>query len=102
MHAQVLIGNSVLMLGQPQSPWKPQPSMLYHYVADVDTIYRRALEAGAVSVVEPANMFYGDRHACVKDFAENQWWIASRIENLTLEQIQERAAAFLKQQTKPG
>ncbi len=100
LHAQVRIGNSLLMIGQPQSPWKPRPSMLYLYVADVDATYRRAIAAGAQSVLEPADMFYGDRHACVKDVAENDWWIASRIENLSLEEIQKRATAFYQQKAK--
>ncbi len=102
LHAQVRIGNSLLMIGQPQSPWKPRPSMLYLYVADVDATYRRAIAAGAQSVLEPADMFYGDRHACVKDVAENDWWIASRIENLSLEEIQKRATAFYQQKAKQG
>jgi PhnB protein len=97
LHAQVRIGNSLLMIGEPQAPWKPRPSMLYLYVADIDATYKRALEAGATSVVEPADMFYGDRHACVKDVADNDWWIASRIENVSATEIQERAAAFFKQ-----
>src|SRR5437016_1171082 len=61
LHAQVRVSDSLLMIGEPQGPWKPRPSMLYLYVADVDTTYKRAIEAGAKSVIEPANMFYGDR-----------------------------------------
>jgi len=79
LHAQVRVGDSLVMIGEPQAPWKPRPSMLYLYVVDVDATYRRAIKAGAKSVVEPADMFYGDRHACVKDVAENNWWIATRI-----------------------
>lgn len=103
LHAQVRIGSSLLMIGEPQHPWKPRPSMLYLYVADVDATYKRAIEAGAKSVIEPADMFYGDRHACVKDVGENDWWIASRIENLSAAEIQERATAFYKQRaSKPA
>jgi uncharacterized glyoxalase superfamily protein PhnB len=103
LHVQVLVGNSLLMIGEPQAPWQPRTCMLYHYVADVDSTYRRALEAGATTVVEPANMFYGDRHACVKDVAGNDWWIATRIEELTLAEIQERATAFCKEKSRqPG
>src|ERR1700722_6810543 len=73
LHAQVKIRDSLLMIGEPQGQWKPRPMMLYHYVADVDAAYRQAIAAGAKSVVEPANMFYGDRHACVRDVADNDW-----------------------------
>jgi PhnB protein len=77
--------------------------MLYLYVANVDATYKRAIDAGAKSVIEPADMFSGDRYACVKDMGENDWWIASRIENLSAAEIQERATAFYKQRaSKPA
>jgi len=100
LHAQVRIGDSPVMIGEPQAPWKPQPSMLYVYVPDVDATYRKAIKAGAKSVAEPADMFYGDRHACVKDVAGNNWWIATRIENVSLDEIQKRATAFFKKMAK--
>lgn len=70
------------------------------YLTVPDAAYKRAIEAGATSVMEPANMFYGDRHACVKDVAENDWSIATHIEDLTLAEIQERAAAFFREKSK--
>jgi uncharacterized glyoxalase superfamily protein PhnB len=69
-------------------------------VTDVDAIYKRAIKAGAVSVIEPAHMFYGDRSACVKDPGENDWWIATRVESPTEAEIQERATAFFQQKAK--
>jgi PhnB protein len=101
LNAQVRVGDSLLMIGEPQGQWKPRPSMLYYYVADVDATYRRAIAAGATSVIETANMFYGDRVACVKDMAENDWWIATRLENPSLVEIQERATTFFTQRSKP-
>ena len=100
LHAQVCVGDSFLMISEPQSPWKPRPSMLYLYVPDVDATYKRAIAAGAKPVIEPVDMFYGDRHACVRDVAENDWWIATHIENLAAAEIQERATAFYKQGSK--
>ena len=100
LHAQMLIGDSLLMIGEPQGQWKPRSSMLYLYVADVDATYKQAIAAGAQSLIEPTNMFYGDRHACVKDVAENDWWIATHIEDLSVAEIQERATAFYKQKAK--
>jgi uncharacterized glyoxalase superfamily protein PhnB len=99
LHGQVKIGDSLLMIGEPQGQWKPRPSTLY-YVTDVDAIYKRAIKAGAVSVIEPAHMFYGDRSACVKDPGENDWWIATRVESPTEAEIQERATAFFQQKAK--
>jgi PhnB protein len=88
------------MISEPQGPWKPRASMLYFYVADVDATYKRAIKAGATSVIEPIDMFYGDHHACVKDVAENDWWIATHIEDLSADEIQQRATAFYKQMAK--
>jgi PhnB protein len=96
LHAQVRIGDSIVMIGEPQSPWKPLPTMLYLYVPDVDATYKRAVVAGGVSAMEPADMFYGDRSGSVKDVAGNTWWIATHKEELTTAETQERATAFFK------
>src|ERR1017187_9841361 len=84
LHAQVRIGDSILMIGEPQSPYKPLPTMLYLYVAEVDATFKQALAAGAVSTSEPSDMFYGDRCGSVKDVAGNTWWIATHKEALTI------------------
>ena len=96
MHAEIEIGNSRVMLGEAKGEYKPTPSMLYLYVEDTDAVYKRAIEAGGISVMEPANQFYGDRNAGIKDRCDNQWWIATRIENLSAEEIAERAKTAKK------
>src|ERR1017187_1606707 len=96
LHAQVRIGDSILMIGKPQSPYKPLPTMLYLYVADVDATFKQALAAGGVSTSEPADLFYGDRSGSVRDVAGNTWWIATHKEALATEEIQERATEFFK------
>jgi uncharacterized glyoxalase superfamily protein PhnB len=50
------------------------------YVADVDTTYRRALEAGATSVQEPAKKEDPDRRGGVKDAGGTTWWIGTKVE----------------------
>jgi len=68
-------------------------------VNDTDAVYKRALQAGATSVMEPADQFYGDRNAGVKDFAGNQWWIGTHIEDVSADEVAKRAqAAYAKQQ----
>ena len=99
LHAEVRIGDSLVMVHELPSQGKPKPSMLYLFVEDVDETYKRALEAGGTSVTEPTNMYYGDRVACVRDVSDNDWWIATRLETPTLEGVQERATAFLKART---
>jgi len=78
-HATIKIGDSQMEMGEAQGPYQPMPSMFYLYVPDVDATYRRALEAGAVSVNEPADQSYGDRTAGVKDIFGNQWYLATHV-----------------------
>jgi PhnB protein len=99
VYAEVRLGDALVLVTEPDGQWKPRPSSVIFYVPDVDTAFRRALAAGAKSVREPANMFYGDRQACVRDIADNDWWITTRIEDLSMDEIQKRAVAFYKQQT---
>ena len=98
-HAELRIGDSVVMLGDVQGESKATSSAMYVYVNDADTIYKQALEAGATSVMEPADQFYGDRHGGVKDPAGNYWWIATHIEDVSPEELKKRAAAFMKQRS---
>src|SRR5262245_16627607 len=62
-HAELKIGDSIIMMGEAVEPREPMPGMFYIYVEDTDAVYKRALEAGATSVMEPADQFYGDRNA---------------------------------------
>jgi PhnB protein len=67
--------------------------MLHLYLEDADAAYQRALDAGATSLREPEDQFYGDRTAGVKDDFGNQWWLATHIEDVTPEEMQRRADA---------
>src|SRR3972149_6819372 len=64
-HAEMRIGDSMLMLAD--APEEPTPAMIHLYLPDVDAIYQRALKAGATSIREPADQFYGDPSAGVKE-----------------------------------
>lgn len=92
-HAEMRIGDSMLMLGEAQGASKPTPCMLYLYLDNCDAVYHQALKAGATSITEPADQFYGDRHGAVKDPCGNQWWIATHIEDVSPEEIAHRAAS---------
>lgn len=76
-HAQVQVGDSMVMMGQAQAEWPAMPTMLYLYMEDVDSWYHRALQAGGTSVRELTDEVYGDRVGGVKDPVGNQWWIAT-------------------------
>ena len=90
-HAEVLIGDSHVMMGRAQDEFPALPCMLYLYVPDTDATYAQALKAGATSMQEPADMFYGDRNAFVQDPAGNTWCIATHQEDLTPEELAKRA-----------
>jgi uncharacterized glyoxalase superfamily protein PhnB len=100
MHAELKIGDSMVMMGEGSETWKAIPSVLYLYVNDADAVYKRALQAGATSTMEPADQFYGDRHGSVKDPAGNVWWIATHKEDVPPEELKKRAEAFMKQQSR--
>jgi uncharacterized glyoxalase superfamily protein PhnB len=99
-HAEVRIGDSVVMMSEAGERCAPMPTALYLYVPDADAAYRRALAAGAVSLMEPADQFYGDRNAGVQDPTGNRWWIATRVEDVPPQELHRRAAAFEQQQRK--
>jgi uncharacterized glyoxalase superfamily protein PhnB len=78
VHAFVCIGAAVLEMAEAQEE-PPRPSGLYMRTDDVDAVYHRALAAGAVSVLPPADQPFGDRLAIVQDPSGNRWFAAKRI-----------------------
>jgi PhnB protein len=78
VHAEVMIGDTKLMIGGGQAlGGTPTPTSLHLYVTDADSTYRRAIEAGAISRRSPVDQPYGDREAVIVDLAGNQWYIAT-------------------------
>jgi len=93
-HAEVIIGDSTIMLGEPMGgDCVPMPGAFYLYLEDMDAVYKRALEAGATSTMEPADQFWGDRLAAVKDRFGNIWNLATHVEDVSAEEMQRRMAA---------
>jgi len=89
-HGEMSIGDSVIMMGKASNEHQIQNTMLYIYVEDTDASYKKALEKGAVSVMEPADQFYGDRNAGVKDKDGIKWWIATHVEDVSPDEIKRR------------
>ncbi len=81
-HAVVQVGTSVIEMGEAHGKYQPMPTMFYLYVPDVDSVYRRALAAGAKSMSEPVDQPYGDRSGAVQDVFGNQWYIATHIKDV--------------------
>jgi PhnB protein len=90
-HAEVQIGDSIIMVGTTSSTYGTATATLYVYVDDADARYQKALAAGATSLREPADQFYGDRHGGVKDANDITWWIATHIEDVPPEELARRA-----------
>ncbi len=96
-HGEVRIGDSMIMMGKSNKDYASIPAMLYVYVENTDEAYDKALKAGAKSIMEPSDQFYGDRNAAVADPSGNSWWLASHIEDVSPEEIQRRNEARAKQ-----
>ena len=89
MPSQMKIGDSLIMVSGA-GVRDTVTAFLYVYVDDADATYRRALEAGAVSLEEPQDLPYGDRRGMVRDPWNNVWQIATRKETLSVDEIRMR------------
>jgi len=90
-HAELRIGDSLVMLGDARPEHPAMQAMLYLYVDDVDATYQIALSSGADAVQPPQDHFYGDRSGGVKDPCGNVWYIATHIEDVSPAELKRRA-----------
>ena len=102
MHAELAIGNSRfmvndVMMGKGPKGFGGSPASFWLYVDDSDALFNRAVKEGAQIQMPIENQFWGDRAGAVADPAGYTWWIATRTEDLTHDEIQQRAAEFFKQ-----
>ena len=107
MHAELRIGNSILMLndamggGRSAKTIGGSPVSLWLYVEDCDALHRRAVTAGAQVAPGPmgqlTDQFWGDRSGTVVDPYGYTWTIATRKEDLTSQEIKQRMDSFMKQ-----
>ena len=104
-HAELVIGDSRIMLADehPEMDARGPKSMggspvtLHLYVDDADAVVARALAAGATLIRPVADQFYGDRLGGVSDPFGHTWWLATRKETVSVEELRRRAAAYLKE-----
>ncbi len=104
MHANMKLGDSMLMMG-PEEPGRTKspatlggtPVTLHVYVEDLDTMYNALLAAGAKAIMPPANMFWGDRYAEVTDPFGHRWSLATHLEDLTPEQMDARSKLAMEE-----
>jgi PhnB protein len=91
-HAEMRVGDSRVMLAGAPDPGAVTSAMLHLYVPDSDATYRRAIDAGATSLREPQDEFYGDRMSGVQDPTGTKWYFATHVEDVSEEDMARRAA----------
>jgi PhnB protein len=79
LHSTVKIGTGTVEVNEAHGEFQPRPGYLHVYVPDADALYARAIEAGGVTVEEPATKPYGERSAAVKDPFGNTWYLATYL-----------------------
>jgi PhnB protein len=105
-HAEIKIGNSVIMLADehPAMGYRGPRSLggsavsIMLYVDDVDTVFERAVKAGAKSQRAVTNQFYGDRSGTLEDPFGHVWTISTHVEDVSPEEMKRRAEAAFKSQ----
>jgi PhnB protein len=108
MHAELKIGDSRFMMNDVMMGMKGpkayggSPASFWLYVTDADTLFKRAVDAGAEVRMPLENQFWGDRGGAVGDPEGYTWWIASRVEDFTPAEMQKRAADYFKQLQQPA
>ncbi|MEV7091572.1 VOC family protein [Amycolatopsis sp. NPDC051045] len=90
-HAEVRIGDAVVMAFDSRDDWLDTPAYLRLYVPDSEETQRRAVEAGATEVTRQTVLFFGDRVGRVRDPFGNLWWIQTRLEDLDEAELVRRA-----------
>jgi PhnB protein len=102
MHAEIKIGDSVIMLADempeqggrgPQS-YGGTPVSFFIYGENVDSAWQRAVDAGAKTIMPLGDQFWGDRTGCLEDPFGHRWWLAQRIQDLTPDELRKNAEAF--------
>jgi PhnB protein len=89
-HAEVWIGNRVLMMFDAKDDWPDTPAFLWLYVDDCDAVHRRALKAGAAAVTPLTTNAWGDRGSRIRDPFGNIWWIQTHVEDVGEEEMMRR------------
>ena len=109
MHAQLKIGDSMVMLASEFPPNCLSPKnrggssvFLHIYLADVDAAFARAVKAGCTIKMPVSDMFWGDRYGVVEDPSGHQWALATHMHDYTQEQIAANAKAFMANMPKHG
>jgi len=105
MHAEIRIGDSVIMLvdqmpeqgGRGPKLIGGTPVSFFVYGENVDAAWKRAVDAGAKPIMPLDDQFWGDRTGLLEDPYGHHWWLAQHVEDLTPEELNKRSEAFFSQ-----
>ena len=94
MHAEMRIGDSMLMLADAPAQFGPMPTSIYRYVTDCDAVCHCALDSGGVSVFPIMTLPSGERNGGVRDPGGNIWWVATHVEDVPPDEEERRWKEF--------
>jgi PhnB protein len=102
-HAELQVGDSLIMLSDPMPDAATSPpgelggatGSIFLYVEDVDAVVQRAVEGGAIVKTEVEDQFWGDRFGTIEDPFGHIWSVATHVEDVSPEEIEERAKAAM-------
>lgn len=107
MHAEIMVGNSIVMIADDFGDMCPGPKLserspvtIHLYVEDANAAWKRAIDAGATVAMPLQDMFWGDRYGNFVDPFGHSWSIAQHIEDVSPEEMPARAAAAMQQHSK--
>jgi PhnB protein len=86
-HAEIRVGDSVLLAFDAQPDWPDTPSMLRVFVDDARSVFDRAVAAGARVVTELDDTAWGDRTGRIRDPLGNVWWVVQHVEDVTPDEM---------------
>jgi len=105
MHAELKIGDSIVMLGEEYPDYQAlsplslgnSPVVIHLYSEDVDALFDRAVKAGATGTMPVADQFWGDRYGQLKDPFGHRWSIATHTEDVSESEMEERGRKAMEQ-----
>jgi PhnB protein len=86
-HAEMRIGNAIVMMFDAKPDWPPTPAFLRLYVGNADAVHRQAIRAGGTAVTEVTELFFGDRVGRVRDPFGNLYWIQTHLYDLSEQEV---------------
>jgi PhnB protein len=89
-HAEMRIGDAMVMMFDARPHWPSTPAFLRLYVDDADKVFAQAVAAGGTPVTNVTHLAFGDRVGRVRDPFSNLYWLQTRVEEVSEEEMNRR------------